>query len=80
MLSDEQLREHGEELNRAIDVLTGVSTAVRHAYPPDERTNAIVRNASDAITGMQDLRSKLEQLRLRKQTRPQRTSTTYTNS
>lgn len=67
MLSAEQLSEYGEKLNHAIDMLQRVSTDVRHVYPPDEIVGSIVRNASDAITGIQDMRSKLGKLRHRKQ-------------
>ena len=67
MLSEECLQDHVDELNRAIDIVEIVSASVRHAYPADETIGSIVRNASDAITGIQDMRSKLEKLRPRKQ-------------
>ena len=80
MLSDQQLRQHNEDLNRAIDVLTDVSTAVRHAYPPDDRVHSIVQNASDAISRLQEMRTELEQLRLQEHTPPtQQTWTIYSN-
>ena len=70
MLNAQQLKQYDEELNRAIDVLADVSTAVRRACPPDVRIHSIVRTASDAISGLQEMRTELEQLRLKKYTPP----------
>lgn len=67
MLNEDQLREHDDHLNHVIDVLTTVSTAVRNAYPPDERATSIVQNVSDAISGIQALRSELRHLPLQKE-------------
>ena len=70
MLSGKEFRQYDEDLNRTIDVLTEVSTAVRHAYPPDDRIHSIVRTASDAISGLQEMRTELEQLWLKEHTPP----------
>lgn len=67
MLTDEQLREHDEQLNHVNDVLTTVATAVRHAYPSDERANSTIKHAYDVIDRVQQLRSKLGHLNLRNQ-------------
>ncbi len=70
MLSGQEFRQFDEELNRTINVLMEISTAVRHAYPPNDRIHSIVRTASDAISGLQEMRTELEQLRFKEHTPP----------
>lgn len=67
-LSDKPLRKH-------IDYLTEGLTAIGKAYPPDEDESvaSIVQSASDVITAVEDLRSKLKQFKSANKMRPQQT-------
>ena len=64
MLTDDQLREHDNELNHVNDVLTTVMSSVRQAYPAEDRANSIIKDALDVINSVQQLRAKLGNLEL----------------
>lgn len=67
-LSDKPLKRH-------IDYLTGGLTAIGKTCLPDEdeSVDSIVRSASDVITAIEDLRSKLKQFKSANKMRPQET-------